>query len=215
MSILLQTGGIIPQGKSGQYTFYQLNGKTVMRRLPTGKHRNKTHPTPLQKLYRERFREVNAFLKPFKEVLNFGFQNQSSQTKKGMHCAFQSLVRKGYNFGEQPRIDPAYLKVSEGGLLGPEEVELSRENRLIRIRWKDNSQKGSTFLGGKLMLFLLHPESGNYHWFQDYGRMDQSQTMLELSVKDAEKTWCVYLAFYQEHSRGRIEFSDSVYAGRV
>lgn len=215
MSILLHTGGIIPQGKLGQFTFYQLNGKTVMRRLPIGNHRNKTHPTPLQKLYRERFREVNAFLKPFKNVLNFGFQNQSTQTKKGMHCAFQNLVRKGYNFGMDPRIDPAYLKISEGGLLGPEEVELFREDRLIRIRWKENSQKGSAFLGGKLMLFLLHPESGNHHWFPEHGRMDQGQAVIELSQKDAEKSWCVYLSFYQELGRNRIVFSDSVYAGRI
>lgn len=76
MAKLLSFGGLRPQGKSGGFSFYEMDGQTIMRKLPSPNHRNKTHPTPLQLLNRQLFREINAFLKPIKPVLNFGFQIQ-------------------------------------------------------------------------------------------------------------------------------------------
>jgi hypothetical protein len=123
MAKVLSFGGLRLQGKSGGFTFYEMDGQTIMRKLPSPNHRNKTNPTPLQLLSRQRFREINAFLKPFKEVLNFGFQNQCTKSRQGIHCAFSDLVNKGYTFGREPRIDPAFLKISEGPLLAPEESQ--------------------------------------------------------------------------------------------
>ena len=214
MAKLVGPGGIKPQGKTGGFTFYQLNGQTIMRRLPAY-HRNKTHPTPLQLIYRQRFKEINAFLKPFKEVLNFGFKNQSTQSRKGIHCAYQELVQKGYNFGQEPRIDPSYLKISSGHLLGPEEVGLSREDLDIRLTWKNQSEQGSSFLRSKVMTFLLHPETGKYYWFQEAGTSDQLELRIKIKETDIDRNWCVYLAFYRKRSTGKFEFSDSLYAGRI
>ena len=191
MARLLIFGGLRPRGKSGGFTFYELNGKTIMRKLPTPNHRNKTHPTPLQLLNRQRFREINAFLKPLKEVLDFGFQNQSSQSRKGIHCAFGELVNKGYTFGEEPPIDPCYLKISEGPLLGVEDAQAIRNGSMIEVSWGDNSGKGSSFMPDYCMLFLLNPETGDYHWFKGAGTRASLQTEVILSEKDLGKSWCI------------------------
>ncbi|MCE7054811.1 DUF6266 family protein [Algoriphagus sp. AGSA1] len=215
MAKLLSFGGLRLRGKSGGFTFYELDGQTIMRKLPSPNHRNKTHPTPLQLLNRQRFREINAFLKPCKKVLNFGFQNQSTKGRKGMHCAFRDLVNKGYTFGQEPRIDPAYLKISEGPLLGPQEAQIIRSGKLIQINWGDNSGQGSSYFPDYCMVFILHPESGKYYWFKEAGTRSGLQAEISLSEKDLGKTWCVYLAFYRKKGTNSCLFSDSSYLGRV
>jgi hypothetical protein len=215
MAKLLSFGGLRPQGKSGGFTFYDMDGQIIMRKLPSSNHRNKTHPTPLQLLNRQRFRDINAFLKPIKQVLNFGFQNQSIKSRKGIHCAFPDLVSKGYTFGQEPPIDPSYLKISKGPLLGPEEAKARRSGNLIHISWADNSGKGSSFMPDYCMVMILHPESGNYHWFAEAGIRANLQIEIPLSEKDMNKSWCVYLAFYRKKSTNSYLFSDSGYLGRV
>lgn len=215
MAKLLSFGGLIPNGKAGGFTFYEMNGQTIMRKLPSPNHRNKTHPTPLQLLNRQRFREINTFLKPFKEVLNFGYQNQSTKSRKGIHCAYGDLVNKGYTFGKEPRIDPSYLKISEGPLLGAEDTQAIRNENLIQITWRDNSGKGSSFMPDYCMVFMLHPESGDYYWFKGAGTRASLHAEISLSEKDLEKSWCVYLSFYRKNGANSFQFSDSTYLGRV
>lgn len=214
MAKLIGMAGLSPNGKVGGFTFYQMDGKTIMRRLPTS-HRNKTNPTPLQLLYRKRFKEVHAFLKPYKEVLNFGFQNQCTKSKKGIHCAYQHLVQKGYNFGDDPSIDPAYLKISSGPLLGPEGVEVSKEINSIWLKWQDQSEKGSSFRPIKLMVFLLNPESGKYYWFRDAGFSDRKELNVQINEFDQDRSWYVYLSFYRATNQEKYLFSDSVFAGII
>lgn len=215
MAKLLSFGGLKLQGKSGGFTFYELDGQTIMRSLPSPNHRNKTHPTPLQLLNRQRFKEINAFLKPIKKVLNFGFQNQSTNSRKGMHCAFGELVQKGYNFGINPRIDPAYLKISKGPLLGPEDALAVRVGNQIEITWADISGKGASFMPDYSMVLLFHPETGQCHWKEKAGTRTNLQTIISLTEKDLTKTWCVYLAFYRRTSSKSYLFSDSSYLGKV
>lgn len=208
-------GLLKPRGKSGGFTFYELDGETIMRKLPSGNHRNKTHPTPLQLLNRQRFREINAFLKQMKQVLNFGFQNQSTKSRKGIHCAFQYLLNKGYTFGHIPPIDPAYLKISEGPLLGAEEAQVIRSGNLIQLSWADSFGKGSSFMADYSMVFILDPESGKFHWFKEAGTRNNLRSTITLSDQDMEKSWCVYLAFYRKSGVNEYLFSDSCYLGRV
>ncbi|MDF2158026.1 hypothetical protein [Algoriphagus sp. CAU 1675] len=214
MARLIGLGGFSPQGKSGGFTFYQLNGQTIMRRLPAS-HRNKTNPTSLQLLYRQRFKEINAFLKPFKEVLNFGFQNQCTQSKRGTHCAYQELVQRGYTFGQEPRIDPSYLKISAGSLLGPEEVKATKENQLIRLTWRDPSKQGSSFHPAQVLVFLLHLPSGSFYWFPEAGKSHHLELSVEVKETDQDKVWSVYLAFYRKVNPKKIDFSDSVFVQNI
>lgn len=214
MAKLIGPGGINPNGKTGGFTFYQLNGQTIMRRLPSS-HRNKSHPTPLQLLYRQRFKEINAFLKPFKEVLNFGFQNQCTQSKKGIHCAYQELVQKGYLFGQVPPINPAYLKISSGNLFGPEGVGITRDDLYIQLSWSDLVNQGSSFKGALVMVFLLHPETGDHYWFTNAALSSDLSLRVQMKESDRVRNWCVYISFYQKIRIDRYAFSDSVYAGRV
>ncbi|OOG72735.1 DUF6266 family protein [Algoriphagus sp. A40] len=215
MAKLVSFGGLRPKGKSGGFTFYELDGQTIMRSLPSPNHRNKTHPTALQLLNRQRFREINAFLKPIKKVLNFGFQNDSTHSKKGIHCAFGELVQKGYNFRQNPRIDPAYLKISKGPLLGPEDAQANRVENQIEITWADSSGKGTSFIPDYSMVLLFHPDTGEHHWKEKAGSRASLSVAITLSEKDLNKSWCVYLAFYRKTSSNPYLFSDSKYLGKV
>ena len=75
MATISDSSIIQPEGKVGGFTFYKLNGKTIMRSLPSAPHKNKTNPSPLQKVYQTRLKEINAYLRPLKRVLDFGYQN--------------------------------------------------------------------------------------------------------------------------------------------
>lgn len=208
-------GGLRPRGKSGGFTFYELDGETIMRKLPSGNHRNKTHPTPLQLLNRQRFRDVNAFLKPIKVVLNFGFQNQSTKSKKGIHCAFGHLVHQAFSYGQDPNIDPIFLKISEGPLLAPHEAKAIRNGNLIELGWNDQVDQGSTFMPDYCMILVLNPETRKFYWFKEAGTRAGGKASISLSANDLGKNWCVYLAFYRKKADGSYLFSDSRYLGKV
>ncbi|MFC3417368.1 DUF6266 family protein [Algoriphagus hitonicola] len=81
-----------PQGKIGNLVFYSMNGKTVVRTRPSGTHRNKTHPSPLQLLQREKLKTINRFLKPLKRVLDFGYQEYLTQRKKESIWPMPNLI---------------------------------------------------------------------------------------------------------------------------
>lgn len=215
MAKLIGFGGLKPRGKSGGFTFYELDGQTIMRSLPSSDHRNKTHPSPLQLLNRQRFREINAFLKPIKKVLDFGFQNEFIKSRRGKHCAFKELIQKGYNFGQNPRIDPAFLKISAGPLLGPEGAIAYRNENKIQITWEDLSDRGTSFMPDYSMVFLFHPESGQFHWLENAGSRASLVTSISLSEKDLEKQWFAYISFYRKVNSKTYLFSDSKYLGLV
>lgn len=214
MATLSDSSIIQPQGKVGRFTFYKLNGKTIMRSLPDGNHKNKTHPSKLQKVYQNRLTEVNAYLRPLKRILDFGYQNFLDQ-KTGVNWAHTDLSTKGYNHTANPRINPAYLQISRGSLLGAESPLAVRTPDGITISWKENSGEGNANEGDRVMFLLNQPELEKHIWIKEAGRRRDLQVLIPLDTENSEKEWEVYLSFYRPLNNKKLLISDSIYLGRL
>lgn len=216
MATLPNSNVILPKGKIGNLVFYTLNGKTVVRSKPGSNHKNKHNPSPLQLIQREKLKTINAFLKPIKQALDFGYQEFLTQSKKGMHCAYSEINTKGYNHTREPRIDPAFLRVSKGNLLGPESPQLIRNGNSLEITWADNSAEGKAQASDETFILCYCPEEEKHIWPKSKFRRNGGQAVIELSSEQSAKSWHVYLAFSQMNFKTRTYIlSDSVYLGRV
>lgn len=214
MATISDSSLIIPQGKVGGFTFYKLNGKIVMRSLPNGKHRNKTHPSPLQTLYQKRLADVNAYLRPLKRVLDFGYQNFLDQ-KSGVNWAHTNLSTKGYNHNANPQINAAYLQISRGSLVGADEVKAVRETGGITLSWKDNVNEGNANSSDSVSILLNHPASKNHVWLEELCQRGDLTCVIPLSESNQLLEWEVYLVFHRKLNTKKNILSDSYYLGRV
>lgn len=214
MATLSDSSVIQPQGKVGGFTFYKLNGKIIMRSLPRAPHKNGTNPTPLQKVYQNRLAEVNDYLRPLSRVLDFGYQNYLDQ-KTGVNWAHTNVSTKGYNHKANPRINPAFLQISRGSLLGAEAPLAVRTADGITISWKDNSVEGNASEGDSVMILLNQPELQKHIWIKEDGRRRDLQALAALDGENSEKEWEVYLTFYRPLNNKKLVISDSIYLGRV
>lgn len=216
MATLPNYNVILPKGKLGNLVFYTLNGKTVVRSKPTPNHKNKHNPSPLQLIQREKLTSINAFLKPIKQVLDFGYQGFLTQSKKGIHWAHSELNTKGYNHTREPRIDPAFLRISKGNLLEPINHQVHRNGNSIVITWSDNSTEGKAQPTDETLILCYCPEEGKYIWPETKFRRNSGLAAVELNPTHANLSWHIYLAFTQLNLKTKnYQLSDSVYLGRV
>ena len=213
MATISDSSIIQPEGKVGGFTFYKLNGKIIMRSLPTGPHKNKTNPTPLQNISRSRLAEVNAYLSPLKLVLNFGYQNFLDQ-KTGVSWAHTDLSIKGYNHKANPRINPAYLQISRGNLVGAVEALAIRESNGIRLAWNDNSIEANASPSDRVSVLLNQPEMEKHLWLQEVGRRSDLSIVVPLTNENLAHEWEVYLVLHRPLNNKKILISDSQYLGR-
>ncbi|RAI91491.1 DUF6266 family protein [Algoriphagus yeomjeoni] len=213
MATISDSSIIQPEGKVGGFTFYKLNGKTIMRSLPKGPHKNKTNPTTLQKVYRNRLAEVNAYLRPLKQVLDFGYQNFLDQ-KTSVNWAHTDLSTKGYNHQAIPRINSAYLQISKGSLVGAIEAKAIREVERIKISWLANSNEANASPGDRVSVLLNQPEEERHIWLQEVGRRKDLEVSVPLSPSDLGLEWEVYLVFHRPLNNKKVLISDSEYLGR-
>ncbi|WP_026969496.1 DUF6266 family protein [Algoriphagus terrigena] len=216
MAILPSSNVIYPKGTIGTLVFYELNGKTVVRSKPGSNHKNKHNPSPLQLIQREKLKTINAFLKPVKLALDFGYQEFMTQSKKGMHCAYSEINTKGYNHTRESKIDPAFLRISKGGLLGPESPRLIRNGNSLEITWADNSAEGKAQASDETFILCYCPEEKKYIWPKSKFRRNGGQAVIELNSEQSAMSWHVYLAFSQTNLKKRTSIlSDSVHLGRI
>lgn len=216
MATLPNSNIILPKSKIGNLVFYTLNGKTVVRSKPSPNHKNKHNPSPLQLIQREKLKTINAFLKPIKRALDFGYQEFLTQSKKGMHWAYSEINTKGYNHTREPKIDPAFLRISKGNLLGPKNPHAIKNGSSIEITWSDNSTEGKAQPTDETFILLYCPEEEKYFWSEIRFRRNSGLAIIELDSVKSALSWHVYLAFSQLNVKTRkYILSDSLYLGRV
>lgn len=215
MATLPNSSLFLPKGKIGNLVFYTLNGITVVRSKPSKNHKNKKNPSPLQLIQREKLTSINAFLKPIKRVLDFGFQEFLTQSKKGMHWAYSEINSKGYNHTREPKIDPAFLLISKGNLLGPQNPNLTKKGSMLEITWENNSSEGKSQSTDIAFLICYCPEEQKIIWPNTIFRRSSGFARIEMDSNQAAFQWHVYLAFSQKNPKtGKSVLSDSVYLGR-
>lgn len=216
MATLPNFNVFFPKGKVGNLVFYTLNGKTVVRSRPTHPHKNKYNPSPLQQIQREKLKNINAFLKPIKQALDFGYQEFLTQSKKGIHFAYSEINTKGYNHTREPKIDPSYLLVSKGNLLGPENAQLVKNGNALEFSWTDNSTEGKAQPTDETFILLYCPEEKKCIWPSKKFRRETGKAHIELDPNNSSLSWHVYLAFSQQNIKKKeYILSDSVYLGLI
>ncbi|MDF2157300.1 DUF6266 family protein [Algoriphagus sp. CAU 1675] len=216
MATLPNSNVILPKGKLGNLVFYTLNGKTVVRSRPSQNHKNKHNPSPLQLIQREKLKTINAFLKPIKYALDFGYQEFLTQSKKGIHLAYSEINTKGYNYTREPRIDPAFLRISKGNLLGPENPQATKKGNSVEFTWTDNSKEGKARETDESFILLYSPEEKKFIWAETRFRRNLTQGVIELGPEKSTINWHVYMAFSQlDIKTKKYQLSDSVYLGKL
>lgn len=124
-------------GKFGNNVYYTRNGVTMVRTY------NPTNPsrTPLQLRQRARFRAVNSFLKPFKKVINIGFQGckislspMNEAVSQNLKDAFIETTPMGC---EEPVFEPVIEKIvlSRGFINPPKILSCLRTGNTLSLTW--------------------------------------------------------------------------------
>ncbi len=142
-------------GKVGPVVGATWRGKDVMRSLP----RKSTKPaTQTQKLQREKFTMVTAFLAPINPIVKRYFGNDIG-IKTRRNQAMSYLIKEAITYVD-PELVWEYNKVliSRGELLGINEADVATgAGQSINITWTDNSGNGDALATDKLVVVVYEP----------------------------------------------------------
>ncbi|MFC3197618.1 DUF6266 family protein [Parapedobacter deserti] len=162
---------------------------------------------------RQRFKLASEFLMPVRRLIHRGFA-----TKRKGKTAFgraMSYVLLRAVEGDYPNqyVDPAKVRLSEGVLLNPALVEVTRQGRLINV---EVASIGADLEGmneswdDQLILCAYHPEQRVAGINEEPRRRDDGVVSLQLPPLLADKPVHLYLMV---HDRAERRWSNSCYLG--
>lgn len=191
-------------GKIGPTVHYTMYGKHFVRSLPaTGSYKQ----TPERQKQQQRMALVQAFLKPFKELIRLSFATVAVNNAP-YHVAKSYNLRYAITGDTYPdqTIDFNKVYLSAGPLNLPDSCTVQRSDKVLLFNW--NSKNGRT--NDTLLLIVYYPEwnSVNYQ-FTGVKRSKESFTWdVDLEMKEIH----VWIAF---RSMDEKEMSNSLYLGKV
>lgn len=197
-------------GKVGPVVGVYNKNTFYMRSLPA----KRTKFTDAELLNQAKFKLVQDFLSPIKELLILGFKNYF--TKTGGYRAAIAYTRKHTLISDEQGfyIDPALFKISGGDLapaLNPQ-VSVENQNTLL-FQWDQAEAKSNAHKADQLLVLLYHQASFTAY-YQIYGtafrhqRTYSIQVPAELRGKDTD----IYIGFIAANG---LKQSDSQYLGRI
>lgn len=197
-------------GQIGNVVIYKVNGKTVIRRKPERKQPYR--PSKLQRFNQLAFKEVQQFLLPLKDVLDFGFGEYMEGMKKGIHLAM-SLAMKHAVSGEEDRVilKKTEVRVSSGDLPLPVQINLRRENaNQLRIVWDAAGSMGNARVTDYTWVVLYHPDERKVLEIREGSHRVAESQLVPVSGIFRDSGVLVFLAFYRKKSGKKFRFSDSI-----
>ncbi|ADY52749.1 hypothetical protein Pedsa_2197 [Pseudopedobacter saltans DSM 12145] len=200
-------------GKVGSIVGYQLNGQTVIRGLPKVVKRK---PTALTSLNRARMKAVSEFLKPLKQVIDFGYRNIAPRgSRVGTFQAAQSYTfRNAIDYDEDnvPYVNPEKVLVFRGDLMEPLLLAVTREENNVYIQWDTVQYE---YKRGILVVMAYAIENGQI-WFDEGGaKISDGSFIWNLGEAASFASYPhlhIYVGVYDVVGN---ELSDSVYGGCV
>ncbi len=201
------------RGKVGGVVFYTANGQNIARSLPRTP-RKKRKPTALQAVQRERFRVMQAWLRPILRLIKVGF-GKYAPPQTGHNAAMSYNLTHALVFNQEEdryEVNPEAFAFSGGPFPAPVNPQVMQEGRAVRFSWENPDHRDIGYTT-RTMLLLYKPGSGHC-CYQTYGAHAGSK-------KDELDVWGMYypgdtcyayMAFINEET-GAV--SDSVYAGTV
>lgn len=196
-------------GKLGNLVIYQLNGKTVVREKPQWK--KSYQPTDLQRLYQQKFKLATAALRPLNKVLDSGYGEFVTPTKKGFHLALSQTLKSGMHESQGAvSVEYEFILLSSG-VVSPV-LNLQTEwigARQLLLLWESQGNQGNAKDSDLSWIVVYNPDQGIAEEFTGEAfRKSQSQT-LELAPRIDLAGSYLYISFYRLLPRNKKRFSDS------
>lgn len=197
-------------GKLGNLVIYQLNGKTVVREKPQWK--KSYQPTALQRLYQQKFKLATTALRPLNKVLDTGYGEFVSPTRKGFHLALSQTLKSAINEA-QGNVSVNYESILiSSGFVSPV-LNLQNEwigARKLRLYWESQGNQGNSKDSDLSWIVVYNPDQGIAEEFTGEAfRRSQSQ-IIELAQRIELSGSYLYMSFYRLLPRNKRRFSDSV-----
>ena len=197
-------------GKLGNLVIYQLHGKTVVREKPQWK--KSYQPTALQRLYQQKFKLASAALRPLNKVLDTGFGEFVSPTKKGFHLALSQTLNSAMH-ESQGAFSVQYESILlSSGILSPV-LNLQPAwsgTRELSLHWESQGNQGNSRDSDLSWIVLYNPyQQITEEWKGGAFRRNQSQTLTIPPRLNLEGAY-LYMSFYRHSGKNKRRFSDSV-----
>lgn len=197
-------------GKLGNLVIYQLNGKTIVREKPQWK--KSYQPTALQRLYQQKFKLATATLRPLNKLLNTGYGEFVTPTRKGYHLALSQTLTSAIN-ETQGSVSVNFESILiSSGVVSPV-LNLQTEwigARQLKLHWESQGNKGNSKDSDLSWIVVYNPDQGIAEEFTGEAfRRSQSQT-IELAPRIDLSGSYLYFSFYRLLPRNKRRFSDSV-----
>lgn len=152
-------GGL--SGKFGSVIGYRLNGQDIIKGLPK-KRKKKRNPSKREQANRDKFAQMQAWLKPLLGFLQIGFKSYAP--------TFQGFVAaKSYNSKHafmqkddgSSYIDPALALVSFGSVVLPQTMNMELKDNEIVFTWSTEGHYEGIDLA---MVMAYVPETGSVRY---------------------------------------------------
>lgn len=197
-------------GKLGNLVIYQLNGKTVVREKP---QRKKSYrPSALQRLYQQKFKLATEALRPLNQVLDTGYGEFVSPTKKGFHLALsQTLKFAMYENQSVHSVQYESILISSGFVSPVLNLQVIRTGaRELSLQWESQRNLGNSKDSDLSWIVLYNPDQKIAEELMGAAfRRNQFQSLTIPSRLNLAGTY-LYLSFYRQLSKKKRRFSDSV-----
>ncbi len=197
-------------GQIGNLVVYKVNGKTIIRKKPEWKQAYR--PSKLQKFNQLAFKEVQQFLLPLKDVLDFGFGEYLTGMKKGIHLAM-SWAMKHAVIGEENQVllQKTKVRTSRGDLPLPVLINLVREtDQILKISWDSAGSLGTGRETDFTWVLFYHPTERKVLEIREASHRSAEIQRVPVSGIFKDPGVLVFLSFYRKNSGSGFRFSDSV-----
>ncbi|WP_026969377.1 DUF6266 family protein [Algoriphagus terrigena] len=197
-------------GKLGNLVIYQLNGKTVVREKPQWK--KSYQATALQRLYQQKFKLATAALRPLLKVLDTGYGEYVTSTRKGFHLALSQTLKFAM-LETQGTVSVNYesMLISSGFVSPVLNLQTAWVGtRELSLHWESQGNQGNARDSDLSWIVLYNPDQGIVEEFTGGAfRRTQSQILTLSPRLNLEGTY-LYLSFYRQLTGNKRRFSDSV-----
>lgn len=162
---------------------------------------------------RQRFKLASEFLMPVRRLIYRGFATKrKGKTAFGRAMSYVLLRAVAGDYPNQ-YVDPAAVRLSEGVLLNPINVEVARQGRLVSVAtepYLDSYNVGDQSWDDQLILCAYHPELRVAGINEEPSRREDGKVSLQLPPLLADKPVHLYL---MAHDRSGRRWSNSCYLG--
>lgn len=197
-------------GRLGNVVFYQVKGQNRARSLPRTPKRGRT-PSPVQVIQRTKFKLMQNWLRPLKQLVRIGFGNYAPP-KTGHNVAMShnmrhAIVEKDGEFS----VDPTAFRFSAGPLSPPVNARISVVGDTLHFAWE--LPGAGARLGNARTLLLAYNTTESVVYYEICGASAYARkgALAPRFLGYRKATVChAYMAFMNVETG---EVSDSVYAG--